>query len=160
MEEISKLRIRCAMVIYEFERALARYVRDRKMDVASTGPGKEIVSRTLGSVGSQNKPHDVSFILENSYISEALQLAELVSNDTTHAPHFKRLKEVCDVLELFDIRNAVSHPNRHFPECYWYRCCALATDPAIDLLGLFEVSDVWGNAQSGKLEEPPEEWLS
>jgi hypothetical protein len=159
MNETSKLRIRSAMVIYELERELSRYIRERKIDIAGSEPGKQIVER-IGVVGNASTSLNASIILENSYISEALQLAAFVASDTSHAVQFKRLRNLCDALELFDIRNAVSHPNRNFPECYWYRCCTIATDPAIESLGFFEVSHVLSSAISGKLEEPPEEWLA
>lgn len=154
------LRIKSAMIIYEFERALARYVRDKDLDFLKTAPAREIMNRVLGGEQENNRAIDIDLILENSYINEALQLAEIASMNSSHANHFKRLRVFCEALELFDIRNAVSHPNRQFPECYWYRCCALASDPSIGLLGLLEVSNALGSALAGNLEEPPEEWLS
>ncbi|WP_081076416.1 NB-ARC domain-containing protein [Burkholderia cepacia] len=158
MDEISQLRIRCAMVIYEFERSLGRYVRERGADVASSAVGREVLQRA-GIVAPNDKQLTTSLVLENSYIAEAIQLAALAADDSAHAPHFQRLRSICEVLELFDIRNAVSHPNRPFADCYWYRCCALATDPAIDSLGLFEVSAAFRGALAGELKEPPDNWL-
>jgi tetratricopeptide (TPR) repeat protein len=160
MEEISMSRIKSAMIIYEFERSLARYVRDKGLDFLKTAPAKEIMARVFGSDQENSRAIDIELILENSYISEALQLAEIASSNSSHANHFKKLRIFCDALEIFDIRNAVSHPNRQFPDCYWYRCCALASDPVIGLLGLLEVSNALGSALAGKLEEPPEDWLS
>ncbi|MHA6911236.1 tetratricopeptide repeat protein [Ralstonia pseudosolanacearum] len=154
-----QLRIQCAMVIYEFERSLGRYILELNRDISSGPVGKEILTR-LGRSVSDDWRETCSVILENSYFAEVLQLALEVADGSSEAIHAKRLMALCNALEVFDIRNAVSHPNRPFPQSYWYRCCALASDPAIDSLRLFDVSAALASAIAGDLKEPPEDWLN
>lgn len=155
----SQLRIQCAMIIYEFERSLGRYILDSKVNISLSPVGKEILGR-LGRSSVGDEPVISAVILENSYFAEVLQLAQEISEGSSEAIYAKRLLALCSALDVFDIRNAVSHPNRPFPICYWYRCCALASDPAIDSLHLFDVSAALASAIAGDLKEPPEDWLN
>jgi len=92
-------------------------------------------------------------------MGEALSLAVAGSKGTADERLLVTLRKLVETLEIFDIRNAVSHPNRPFPECYWYRCAAIAADPAIDALHFIEVSRAFQSALAGNLEEPPEDWM-
>ncbi|CAR57651.1 tetratricopeptide repeat protein [Burkholderia cenocepacia] len=154
-----QLRIQCAMVIYEFERSLGRYILESNTNIASVPVGREILNRIGRSIVGDLQ-ETCSIIIENSYFAEVLQLAVEVAEGSSESAHAKRLMALCNALEVFDIRNAVSHPNRPFPHCYWYRCCALASDPAIDSLHLYDVSAALASAIAGDLKEPPEEWLN
>jgi hypothetical protein len=69
------------------------------------------------------------------------------------------LRKLVEELDAFEIRNAVCHPNRQFPECYWYRMAALATDPCVEQLRLLRVTDAFRCAAEGRLTAPPEGWL-
>jgi tetratricopeptide (TPR) repeat protein len=62
-------------------------------------------------------------------------------------------------LGIFDIRNAISHPNRAFPLSYWFRAAAIASDPLIEKLGLVKVSQALNAAMEENLNSPPEEWF-
>ena len=42
-------------------------------------------------------------------------------------------------LSIFDIRNSISHPNRPFPDSYWFKSATIASDPLIEKLGLGSV---------------------
>jgi len=158
MEERSISRIKSAMVVYEFERALGRFVRERSSNVASSAAAIEILKRT--EVDSELSQVEIARqIIENSYLGEIMSLALAAAKGSSDYSHLGELEKLCQALGLFDIRNAISHPNRSFPECYWYRCAAVAADPAIDKLGFFEVTLAFQNALNGKLEEPPENWM-
>ncbi|MBW9335679.1 hypothetical protein FEE59_19380 [Herbaspirillum sp. RU 5E] len=159
MNGIGQLRIQCAMIIYEFERSLGHYILEAKYDLSSSPVGREILTRLGRSVGTDMQETN-AIVLENSFFSEVLQIAQEVAGGSSEAVHAKRLMALCSALEVFDIRNAVSHPNRPFPQSYWYRCCALASDPAIDSLRLFDVSAALASALVGDLKEPPEDWLN
>ena len=70
------------------------------------------------------------------------------------------LKSFASLLTIFDIRNAISHPNRPFPQCYWFRAATIASDPLIDILGLSTVRQALSSAISENLNPPPDEWFS
>ncbi|MBF4375893.1 hypothetical protein EAY46_23165, partial [Vibrio anguillarum] len=70
------------------------------------------------------------------------------------------LKALANQLGIFDIRNAVCHPNNPFPDCYWYRAATIASDPLIEKLGLQNVSEALTSAVAGQLNEPPQSWFS
>jgi tetratricopeptide (TPR) repeat protein len=141
-------RIKCAMIIFELERSLGRLCKERKDLLDDSSIASEIKKRT--SQGS---------ILENSYLAEVLALALYVSRGTSSEIWLNNLNSILLALSAYEIRNAVSHPNRPFPSFYWYRCAAIATDPCIDALGMTEVATAFINAQEGRIQEPPEDWL-
>jgi hypothetical protein len=101
----------------------------------------------------------VRILVEHSYLSEVLVLAEAAVKGTADERHMKELHGLFDRFSLFDIRNAISHPNRTFPECFWFRCAALATDPVIEKLGIIDVAAAFRSAQENSLEPPPDEWM-
>jgi hypothetical protein len=71
----------------------------------------------------------------------------------------KELKNLCSFLGIFDIRNAISHPNRPFPDSYWFRSATIASDPLIEKLGLGGVRQALNSAVKESLNAPPEEWF-
>lgn len=146
------------MVVYELERAMGRYVRERSTLLGSTQTAQDILNRS-SNLDKQDSNSPVQLIIENSYLGEILSLSISAAQGTSEAPHLLNLEKLLLSLAIYDIRNAISHPNRNFPECYWYRCAAIASDPTIDALGFFEVSLAFQNALNGKLEEPPDNWL-
>jgi len=150
-------RIKCAMIVYELERSLGRFVREKNKEIEEHNIAKEIIKRV--NIDKPNTVDNKNLVIENSYLGEIFSLANVAASETSQAQYVKALEKLSLALELFDIRNAVSHPNRPFPDCYWYRCAAIAADPSIDALHLFEVSLALNNALEGKILEPPEEWL-
>lgn len=158
MEQHSVARIKCAMIIYELERALGRYVREKGPHASLTPTGQAILTRA--SIANEPDPTNQSrLIVENSYLGEVFVLAHACAAGSSNATALTALEKLCSALEIFDIRNAISHPNRPFPDCFWYRCAAIAVDPNIDTLGFFEVSLAFQNADHGTLQEPPEDWM-
>ena len=151
MNQNSISRIKCAMIAYELERALGRYVREKGDRSLDTSTAQEILSR---SDPIDKKANLTSTIVENSYLGEILALALALAKSTSDEDHLSAIEKLIIALQFFDIRNAVSHPNRPFPDCYWYRSATIASDPAIDALGFFEVTLAFQNAEEGKLEEP------
>ena len=146
-------RIKCAMIIFELERGLGRICKEQRDLLNNSPTAKEISKRT------PEKASDHQSIIENSYLAEVIAIALHVYKGTSLEPWLTNLNGLVVALSLFEIRNAVSHPNRPFPSFYWYRCAAIASDPAIDALGLNEVAHAFINANEGRIQEPPEEWL-
>jgi len=107
MEERSISRIKSAMVVYEFERALGRFVRDRSADVASSPTAIEILKRSTSTI-EQTTVDVARQIVENSYLGEILSLALTAAKGSSDAAHLIELEKLCTALGLFDIRNAIS----------------------------------------------------
>jgi hypothetical protein len=158
MQESPISRIKCAMIVYELERALGRFCRERGDGLHTSPTAKNIISRSPEEFPAETG-NITQFIVENSYLGEVLALAQAAARGTSSASRLAELERLLSAVGVFDIRNAISHPNRPFPEFYWYRCAAVASDPSIDALGFFEVSLAFQNAIDGKLAEPPENWM-
>ena len=158
MEQRSISRIKCAMIVYELERALGRFAREKDAALHTTNVAQEILKRNADALPIESK-EVTRHVIENSYLGEIFSLAHASAKGTSDSEKIATLEKLSLALDLFDIRNAISHPNRFFPDCYWYRCAAIASDPTIDGLELFEVSLAFQNAEAGRLQEPPEDWL-
>lgn len=141
-------RIKCAMIIFDLERSLGRICKERQSLLEDSSVASEIKKRNAQGT-----------IVENSYLAEILSLAMHVSKGTSQEIWLNNLNTLVSALSIYEIRNAVSHPNRPFPNFYWYRCAAIASDPCIDALGMTEVATAFSNALEGRVQEPPEDWL-
>lgn len=159
MDEQSKNRIRAAMVVYEFEKSLGRYIRERSLDLANTPAGKDILKRAGVTVDIFDSGDQARVIVEHSYLGEVINIACAISSGSSDEVPFEQIKKLSTSLDLYAIRNAVSHPNRAFPDCYWYRCAAIASDPAMVSINLHEVISSFQAALSGSINEPPEDWM-
>ena len=159
MTETQKLRIKSAMIIYELETSLGNYIIEQDTLENITDKNKDaILTRELGNTNPENV--NVSFLVESSYLDEVFNLAIDVTSGTSLNSHMKALKDLCTYLGVFDIRNAISHPNRPFPDSYWFRSAAIASDPLVELLGLGKVRQALNSAITEKLNSPPEEWFN
>ena len=161
MNETQKLRIKSAMIVYELETSLGNYVLENEiLDNLSEKNKDSILKRNLHTNEiTSTQSASISFLVESSYLDEVFNLAIDVTEGTTLNKYMKDLKELCTYLGVFDIRNAISHPNRPFPDSFWYRSAAIASDPLIDLLGLGTVRQALNSAVAEKLNSPPEEWF-
>jgi len=146
---------RSAVVLFALEQALGSYVRENIRDIDEL-PSSQ--TKKFEKNGDHLKVHQ---LVQQTYIGEILDLAIAAADLASDKPHLKRLKSLADSLELYDIRNAVCHPNRRFPDVYWYRMAAIANEPAIGILNLNEVITAFDAAQAGKLETqmPPDDWF-
>lgn len=158
MAEELALRIKSAMILFQLERELGRYFNEHRLNDTSVGlePTGQAPSETEKS-GSLRTLSDGQ--VEGTYFVQVLNLAEGVSKGSSEHPSFKELRRLFDAYELTSIRNAVAHPNRRFPETYWHRCAALATDGVISRLQFGAVLAAYQSACSGRIEEPPDEWM-
>lgn len=152
-------RIKAAMVIHALEQDLGEYVRCEHTDIHSDGVASEVVAR----IKEKDKKATLATpnqIIEATYISEILALAVAAANRTSDNEYFHRLRKIFDSLELSEIRNAVSHPNRQFPETYWHRVAAFATDPVIDKIKFTRIIQKYSLACDEKISPPPDEWMN
>ena len=153
-------RLKTAMVLYTLERALGHFVLDAQPEVAdlTSSVVEEIESRYQRPGEETNS--NLRKTVEQTYLSEIFRLALDAARNTASWDRLNELLQLCSTLEIYKIRNVVSHPNREFPECYFHRLAAIATDPLIQLLGLNDVLLSFRCAEDGQIDEPPEEWLN
>ncbi|NJK66492.1 MAG: ATP-binding protein [Microcoleus sp. CSU_2_2] len=160
-DESQVSRMKSAMVLYQLERTLGSFVAEEKKDPTElpTGTLKNIQDRELKA----GRPFDDSTttgIIAASYLDEVLRMAVDAAKGRPEEEYLKRLRTLCEVLEVFNIRNAISHPNRPFHHCYWHRVATIATDPSIDLIQFREVTKAFLAAQAGQLVQPPDDWIN
>jgi tetratricopeptide (TPR) repeat protein len=154
-------RQKAAMVVFSLEKALGDYVKnkhDALPDLAGSGTIQKIEARLNNPTPISNKLR-INRSVASSYIEEVINLAVECSAATADLDNLKTLQILSSQLDLFSIRNAASHPNRPFPDCYWYRAAALASDPVIDKLAFTTVRMALQAAEEGKITPPPEEWF-
>ena len=145
---------RSAMVLFSLEQALGSYVRE-KVNELSDLPNDQ----TKKFIEGPKKINTVEGLIQETYVAEILDLAISAANLASDQNHLRTLKKLADCLELYDIRNAIAHPNRDFPACYWYRLAAIANDPVIEILGFNTVKNAFHAALSNKISLPPDEWF-
>lgn len=156
-------RMRTAMVLFELEQALGRYVADIAANPEDIPESmrQEVLNRKHGPQGAQApKRGNVKHLIQETYISELIDIALKISQHRTDCQHLEALKRMAESLGIFEIRNAVCHPNRPFPECYWHRMAAIATDPSVEALQMKSVIFALRAAMEDRITPPPEDWLT
>lgn len=161
MDYQQKLRIKTAMIVYSLEEALGNYViqNEELVENLSEGTRSSIIDREREKGGNIHKGN-VTQLVEASYLNEIFSFALDMTQNTELHDYLKELKSLSSILGIFDIRNAVSHPNRAFPDCYWYRAAVIASDPLIEKLKLTAIKQALNSAESENLNPPPDEWLN
>lgn len=156
MQEHHILRIKSAMIIYALENALGNFVlsSDTLSDLVDTNQEKADSKKSI------MPDSDIKLLVESSYLDDIFTYAMKTSEGSSLESKMKALKKFCSLLNIFDIRNAISHPNRPFPDAYWFRSAAIASDPLILQLGLNEVRQSLNSAIDGKLANPPDDWIN
>lgn len=154
------LRIKSAMVLYELERTLGEFVCNQAKEVSDL-PSKSVSSIKV-RVEKTGRFDDSSpaTVVAATYLDEVFGLALGTAKGRGEEKYLLSLRKLFDLLDIFSIRNAISHPNRSFHPSYWYRLAAIATDPLIDKLQFRKVARAFFDAEDGKLASPPEEWMN
>lgn len=132
------------MVLFKFEEALGNFVKNN----ASIDQISELSASTL----------KISDALEKSYLDDIFQMAIMATKGTSSESYVKDLYKSAHAYELFQIRNTIAHPNRHFFDCYWFRVAAMGSHPALEKLGIRAVKAAIWSAENGTIEDPPEGW--
>lgn len=154
--EPANQRMQSAMVLFSLEEALGTYVISQTEEITDM-PSRQVTAIETRS----NKRFDsVSSVVHETYIGEVIDLAIASSKGTTADKYLRKLKQLIDDLAIFEVRNAVCHPNRPFPENFWYRMATIATDPCFENLRLTRVQDAFRSAVEGRIIPPPDGWFS
>ena len=154
-------RMQSAMVLFELEQALGAFVAEGAdgADDVPESMRQELTNRSKAQGLVPEAKESLGSMIQETYISEIIDLALTTSGHRSDYRHLKQLKSLVEGLDLFAIRNAVCHPNRPFPECFWHRIAVIATDPTVDSLRLTRVQTAFRMAQDGRITPPPEDWL-
>lgn len=148
------------MIIYSLETSLGNYVLNSNLEENLSESTSEIISARIADNSHNENKENIAQLVEASYLDEVFNLAIDMTKGTSFESKMKALKQFCLSLNIFDIRNAISHPNRPFPDSFWFRSAAIASDPLILQLGLGEVRQALNAAIEEKLNTPPDEWLN
>ena len=160
MDITQKNRIKSAMIVYELETSLGNYVIDNEVLDNLSEKNKTTITEREEKKGNDIRNGQVSFIVESSYLDEVFNLAIDTTDGTILNTYMRELKELCTFLGVFDIRNAISHPNRPFPDSFWFKSATIASDPLIEKLGLGSVRQALNFAIEESLSLPPEGWIN
>lgn len=142
--EGSILKRKTSMVLYCIEEALGKYIYEHENSVACNLSGFDDIK--------------IKDVIEKAYLDDIFQLVIKATYDTSEEISIKRLYQLAHDLNLFEIRNAIAHPNRAFLDVYWYRVAAIAADPVFEQIGIKDIKAVLYSAEKGVIEEPPEGW--
>lgn len=145
------------MLLFEIEESFGKFIKDNLSDI------NEIPSSILDTLQERKLEVEVTTIdhvVERTYLSEIFQLASVATDNTSFNKLIAEISKLAIIYELYDIRNSIAHPNRTFPNCYWYRVAAFASDPLIAVLGIKGIQECLLSAEEGIISDPPEEWLS
>lgn len=153
-----RLRTQAAMVLQALERNIGDFIRDRVGSVNDLDPNM-IATISNKYRGRSILSDDIDTIIEVAYLDDLWKLAREVSKDQGERSHLDKLQSIAEILNLYDIRNSVAHPNRPFPESYWWRMAAIATHENCELLQFSATQIAFQKANAGTLEDPPSEWL-
>jgi hypothetical protein len=149
-------RIQTAMVLFALEEALGSFVVQAAPNPESLPANvRAEIEKRIQRTGFV----PVSQIVQETYLKEVIDLAVDASKGRAESEPLLRLRKLVEAFDAFEIRNAVCHPNRQFPDFYWYRMAALASDPSIEQLRLLRVTDALRCAIENRLTPPPEGWL-
>ncbi|MDB4367508.1 tetratricopeptide repeat protein [Akkermansiaceae bacterium] len=95
-----------------------------------------------------------------SYLQELLDVAIILSKDTSDNPSLVELKKTFTELGISTIRNRVSHPNNPISENDWYSLASFATSEEIQELKMTNVNAALKAAQEGTIKDIPAEWFA
>lgn len=154
-----ELKRKTAMVLHQIEESLGQFVLNNG-DIESLNlDSLENIHRREVDKGRVFNKNSIKDIVEATYLDELFGFALDIAHDSSLIDSINYFYALFHHLDIYEIRNAVSHPNRPFWDCYWYRVATVASDPVNEILGLSEVKKVLLCAESGTINDPPEEWV-
>jgi len=155
----SEAKRKTAMLLHQIEECLGNFVLNNG-DIESLNlESLEKIHRREVDKGSQFNRSSIKDVVEATYLDELFGFALDIARDSSMLDSIKYLYSLFHHLDIYEVRNAVSHPNRPFWDCYWYRVATVASDPVNEILGLSEVKNALAAAESGKIQDPPEDWV-
>lgn len=156
----NELRIKTAMVLHQLEESLGSFVLNEASLDSLSAESLENIHQREADKGRKFNKNSIKDIVEATYLDELFGFALDITEDSSTLDSINYLYSLFHHLDIYEIRNAVSHPNRPFWDCYWYRVASIASDPVNEMLGFSDVKKALISAEEGVISEPPEEWLN
>lgn len=148
------------MLLHQIEEALGNFVLNNG-DVESLNIDKlDNIHRREVDKGRVFNRNSIKDVVEATYLDELFGFALDIAQDSSLVDSINYLYSLFHHLDIYEIRNAISHPNRSFWDCYWYRVAAVASDPVNEILGLTEIKQALELIEKGIINDPPEDWVS
>src|SRR5690554_6195927 len=103
------LRIKSAMIIYSLETSLGNYVLKSNLKENISEKTSELIGSRIELSSETQEKESIVQLVEASYLDEVFNLAIDTTKGTSFENKMKKLKQFCLSLNIFDIRNAISH---------------------------------------------------
>ena len=148
------------MLLHQIEESLGNFVLNNG-DISSLNlDSLENIHKREVDRGRVFNKKSIKDVVEATYLDELFGFALDIAQDSSLIDSINYFYSLFHHLDIYEIRNAISHPNRPFWDCYWYRVATIASDPVNEILGLSDVKKVLELAEQGTVIDPPEEWVS
>lgn len=155
-----ELKRKTAMVLHQIEESVGRFVLNNG-DIESFNVNTlENIHKREVDKGRLFDSSSIKDIVEATYLDELFRFALDLAKDSSVIDSINYLYALFHHLDIYEVRNAISHPNRPFWDCYWYRVASIATDPVNEILGLRDIEKIFLAAEAGSIKEPPDEWVN
>ena len=156
----TELKRKTTMLLHEIEVAIGKFVLNNG-DVNSLNlEALENIHRREVDKGRVFNHKSIKDVVEATYLDELFGFALDIARESSLIDSINYLYSLFHHLDIYEVRNAISHPNRPFWDCYWYRVAAIASDPVNEILGLSEVKTALESAEEGIITDPPDDWIS
>ena len=155
----NEVKRKTAMLLHQIEESLGDFVLNNGNIESLNLDSLENIHKREVDKGRVFNKGSIKDIVEATYLDELFGFALDIAHDSSIGDSINYLYSLFHHLDIYEVRNAVSHPNRPFWDCYWYRVAAVASDPVNEILGLTDVRQALISAESGTISDPPEEWL-
>ena len=156
----SEIKRKTTMLLHQIEESLGNFVLNNgDINSLNLDSLENIHQREVdkGRVFNRNSIKDV---VEATYLDELFGFALDITQERSIIDSINYLYSLFHHLDIYEVRNAISHPNRPFWDCYWYRVAAVASDPVNEVLGLSDVKIALKSAEEGVINDPPEDWVT
>lgn len=117
----SELRRKTAMVLHQIEESLGNFVLSEGNINNLSAESRENIHKREADKGRVFNKDSIKDIVEATYLDELFGFALDITKDSSTLDSINYLYSLFHHLDIYEIRNAVSHPNRPFWDCYWYR---------------------------------------
>lgn len=155
----NEIKRKTAMLLHQIEESLGNFVLNNG-DIESLNLDTlENIHRREVDRGRVFSKKSIKDIVEATYLDELFGFALDIARDSSISDSLNYLYSLFHHLDIYEIRNAISHPNRPFWNCYWYRVAAIASDPVNEILGLSGIKEALLSAEKGIFSDPPDEWI-
>ena len=156
----SELRRKTGMVLHQLEECLGSFVLNEGTIENLNFEALESIHKREADKGRKFNKNSIKDVVEATYLDELFGFALDITQDSSTLDSINYLYSLFHHLDIYEIRNAISHPNRPFWDCYWYRVASIASDPVNDKLGFEDVKKTLVAAENGLISDPPEEWVN